>query len=152
MDNPTLSSLVLVLHLLATFYMLGLIWFVQRVHYPLFGAVGSDRFVAYERAHVDRTGSVVVAPMLLELATGIALVALAPDRVPHAAVTLGLWLLGLIWLSTFALQVPRHRELSNGFDANAHARLVTTNWIRTLAWSARGVLVAWMAARTMLPG
>jgi hypothetical protein len=32
--------------------------------------------------------------------------------------------------------------LEQGFEAGAHGRLVATNWVRTGAWTARGVLVA----------
>ena len=49
-----------------------------------------------------------------------------------------------IWLSTFALQVPRHDELRGGFDARAHEQLVGTNWIRTVLWTLRGVVCLWM--------
>ena len=55
MTAETLSLLVLVLHFAATFYMVGLVWFVQRAHYPLFAAVGSQQFPDYERAHALRT-------------------------------------------------------------------------------------------------
>ena len=60
---------ILLLHAAATVFMTGLIWFVQVVHYPLFSAVGRDRFSEYEGRHSRLTGRVVGAPMLLELAT-----------------------------------------------------------------------------------
>jgi hypothetical protein len=47
----------------------------------------------------------------------------------------------VIWLSTALLQVPRHRALEAGFDPAAHRALVATNWIRTVAWTARGFLL-----------
>jgi hypothetical protein len=147
MTTETLSRLVLALHLAATFYMLGLVWFVQRVHYPLFAGVGSQQFPAYERAHLSRTNPVVGPPMLIEAATALALVALPLPNVPHFLPWLGVGLLVVIWLSTFLLQVPRHRELSAGFDPSAHRRLVATNWLRTSAWSLRGLLVLWMLSR-----
>jgi hypothetical protein len=50
----------------------------------------------------------------------------------------------VIWFSTFLLQVPCHTRLSQGFDAQIHAQLVSTNWIRTLAWSARAVVAMGM--------
>ena len=31
----------------ATWFMAGLHWFVQVVHYPLFADVGTERFIAY---------------------------------------------------------------------------------------------------------
>jgi hypothetical protein len=146
-----LAALVVLLHLAATLYMVGLIWFVQRVHYPLFARVGSTDFPAYERDHVSRTGPVVGPPMAIEATTSLALLASPSTLVPPGAAWLGLLLLALIWLSTALLQVPRHRELGNGFDAHSHGRLVTSNWIRTLAWTARGALALWLAFRAMLP-
>jgi hypothetical protein len=49
-------------------------------------------------------------------------------------------LLVVVWASTFFLLVPAHDLLARGFDANVHARLVSSNWIRTFAWSARAAL------------
>lgn len=135
---------VLLIHAAATWFMAGLIWFVQVVHYPLFGAVGRDGFAAYERRHQRRTAWVVGPVMLMELVTGVMLVVDRPDHVSGWAVWAGLGLLGLIWLSTAALQVPRHRQLETGYDAGAHRALVATNWFRTIAWTARGVLVGVM--------
>ncbi len=140
---------ILSAHVAATFYMVGLVWFVQRVHYPLFGGVGPQGFSSYQAAHLTRTGPVVGPAMLLEGATGVALVALPPTGVPLALPWLGLGLLLVIWSSTWMLQVPRHRELVTGFVAAAHRRLVATNWIRTAAWSMRGGLVLWMVSRVL---
>ena len=144
MTAETLAPLVVTIHLAATFYMVGLVWFVQRVHYPLFADVGSRHFPAYERAHVLRTGPVVGPAMLIEAATALALLGLPLPNVPPVAPWLGAGLLAVIWLSTWGLQVPRHRELSAGFEAGAHRSLVATNWIRTCAWSLRGLLLLWM--------
>ena len=146
MTVEALSLLVLVLHFAATFYMVGLVWFVQRVHYPLFADVGSHQFPAYESAHVLRTNPVVGPAMLIEAATAVVLVALPMPNVPHPLPWLGVGLLAVIWLSTSLLQVPRHRDLSAGFETSAHRRLVATNWIRTSAWSLRGLLVLWMVS------
>ena len=45
------------------------------------------------------------------------------------------------WLSTGLVQVPLHRKLALGYDAGAIRRLVVTNWIRTVAWTARAGLM-----------
>ncbi len=147
--------LLLLVNLAATFYMVGLVWFVQRVHYPLFGGVGAAAFASYESEHVARTGPVVGPPMLVEAATALALCLFPPETVAPALTWSAAALLAVIWLSTGLLQVPRHRELARGFAAPAHRSLVATNWIRTIAWSARGVLAVAMlfeAARTLTPG
>jgi L-asparagine transporter-like permease len=49
----------------------------------------------------------------------------------------------IVWIATFALQVPCHNRLGKGFDEAVHMRLVRTNWLRTVGWTLRsGVLVA----------
>ncbi len=132
-----------------TLAMTGLVWFVQVVHYPLFAAVGSDHFVAYERRHARRTSWVVLPLMSVELATALALLVRRPEAVPAQAAWLGAGLLGVIWLSTAALQIPMHARLGRGFHARAHRLLVASNWLRTAAWSARSLLVLWMVARVI---
>jgi hypothetical protein len=49
--------------LVSTLAMVGLIWFVQVVHYPLFGKVGVVGFHDYEQSHQQRAG-LVVAPLM----------------------------------------------------------------------------------------
>lgn len=135
---------VLLLHVAATWAMVGLIWFVQVVHYPMFALVGADGFARYEQVHAMRTTWVVAPLMLTELATGVLLVAVRPVALPQGALVAGLALLVVIRLSTAFLSVPRHTALAAGFDAAVHGALVTTNWVRTIAWTLRGSLVLWL--------
>ena len=138
---------VFLVHLGSTLALVGLIWTVQVVHYPLFAGVGADGWAAYEAAHQSRITLVVAPLMLAELATAVWLVAAPPDGVPHGALVAGAVLVGLVWASTAFVQVPLHAALGGAFDGDAHGRLVATNWVRTLAWTARGGLVLWMTAR-----
>lgn len=144
-----MADLALLVHAATTLVMVGIIWFVQVVHYPLFGRVGPSGFPAYSEAHSRRTGYVVGPPMLVEMATAVLLLVLRPSEVPAYLPWTGLLLLVLVWLSTAFLQVPRHRALGLRFDAAAWSGLVLTNWIRTACWSLRGLLVLWMLVRTM---
>ncbi|HMB91475.1 MAG TPA: hypothetical protein VKP65_11550, partial [Rhodothermales bacterium] len=96
--------------------------------------------------HMRRITYVIAVPMLVELSTTIALAWWQPASIPGWQIWTGLALLALIWISTGLLQVPLHNTLLRGFDVTAHQRLVATNWIRTLAWSARGLLVLAMLA------
>lgn len=139
------TSLTVTVHLAATLYMVGLVWFVQRVHYPLFARVGPEAFREYERDHIARTGPVVGPPMLLELASALALLVARPEGVSPAAVWTGAGLLAVVWASTVFLQVPRHTRLREGFDARVLRELVATNWIRTAAWTLRGGLAIGIA-------
>ena len=124
----------------ATLAMTGLIRFVQVVHYPLF----PDRFVAYSESH-QRLTTLVVAPlMLVELATAAAIVFLRPPGIPAWLAVAGLALVLALWASTAFVQVPCHQRLLAGFDPEVHARLVGTNWIRTVLWTVRGALAVAM--------
>ena len=134
---------LLLVHATATWFMTGLIWFVQVVHYPLFAGVGEERFARYEADHTERTGWVVGPPMVVELGAGLALLRWRPETIPAWAAWLGLALLGCIWLSTALQQIPEHRRLLSGFDRGAQRRLVRSNWVRTVAWTARGLLALW---------
>lgn len=129
------------LHLASTFYMVGLIWFVQVVHYPLFAAVGEDKFVVYEELHQRFTKWGVGPGMLVELVSGVLLALTAADSRSAMILWVSLGLLAAIWLSTALIQIPCHRQLSTGFNAGSHRRLVRSNWLRTVAWSGRGVLI-----------
>lgn len=137
---------MLVVNAAATWLMAGVIWIVQVVHYPLFARVGADGFPAYHAAHSGRISYIVGPAMLTEAATALALAVAPPDGVAPWAAWTGLGLVAVTWLATAALAIPQHGRLSLGFDPAAHARLVAGNWVRTAAWSARGVLVAAMLA------
>ena len=142
-------KLVLLTNLASTLYMVGLIWCIQLVHYPLFALVGKEAFAGYEAAHSYWLTLVVGPPMLIEAATTLCLLFYRPAHISLAAALSGALLLAVIWFSTMYLQVPQHNRLAGGFDAAAHQFLVTSNWVRTVAWSLRGALALWMTAKMM---
>ena len=129
--------------------MVGLIWMVQIVHYNMFDRVGVEQFQQYEADHNRLITPIVGVPMLFELATAVVLLVSAPDSFPRWAAIVGLVLIALIWLSTVLLQIPCHNQLLNGFDESTYRRLVSSNWIRTVLWTARGVLMAYYACIAM---
>ena len=98
----------------------------------------------YHGRHSVLTTWVVGPPMFLEALTAVLLFWFRPTAVPTWQLGAGLALVAVIWLSTAFLQVPGHGLLSRGFAADAHRRLVRTNWVRTAAWSLRALLVLWM--------
>lgn len=126
--------------------MVGVVWFVQVVHYPLFGKVGAQGFRDYSQTHSRLSGYVVGPPMLAEMATAVALLISQPAGVPEYLPWAGGALLAVVWGSTALLQVPRHHRLGSGYDRATHRALVATNWLRTVAWSLRGFLALWMLA------
>ena len=141
---------LLVAHAAATWAMVGLIWMVQVVHYPLFADVGPDRFTRYEARHRARISWVVGPLMGVEGVTALVLVVHHPG-LPLWLPLVGIALLGVIHASTVFLQVPDHERLSGGWDPGTGGRLVRTNWIRTAGWTARGAVAAAMLL-VVLPG
>ncbi|MCH8511254.1 MAG: hypothetical protein LAT83_06335 [Kiritimatiellae bacterium] len=132
-----MSTLWQQLHFFTAAYMTGVIWFVQRVEYPLLShAQGADP-AASHREYTRRMGPVGGPMMLAEM--GLQLYWIANERTALSLAT-G-FLLALIWISTFALQVPAHEKLCQGYDAEIHRRLVRGNWIRTLSWTTRAGLL-----------
>ena len=129
--------------------MVGLIWFVQIVHYPLFAKVGRDGFRHYEMEHQRLTTYVVAPLMFIELSSSIMLLWWRPAAVSSTIVFAGISLLGLIWLVTYIVQIPQHASLILSYDASMQRQLVSGNWIRTVAWSARGLLVLGMVGQVI---
>ena len=117
--NDNLCKLILLSNVAATLYMVGLIWCIQLVHYPLFAQVGKEGFAAYEAAHSNLITPVVGLPMLVELVTAWLLLFFRSPAIGLAETITGLVLVVVIWLSTMFLQVPQHSILSAGFDAAA---------------------------------
>ena len=137
------GNLLFVLNLSATWYLVGLIWMVQIVHYNLFDRVETNAFTRYESDHTRLITPIVGPPMLMEIATAALLISYAPLGFPKWAAYTGLVAVVLIWISTAFIQVPCHTKLAEGFDQDTYIWLVRSNWIRTTLWTARGVLMSY---------
>ena len=131
---------ILAIHGVSTWYMVGLIWFVQMVHYPLKSTLKEPEFTSYQQQHMQRTSWVVGPPMLAEAATAAWLALNPPTPDLQIYTLIGLALLAIVWGSTALFLVPLHNRLLNGFDADAIRSLCRANWIRTIAWTLRGGL------------
>ncbi|OAI56269.1 hypothetical protein AYO47_02230 [Planctomyces sp. SCGC AG-212-M04] len=138
---------VLLLHFLAAVVMTAVIWFVQVVQYPLFAKIGEAEFPAYAAEYQWRIGWIVIGPMLTEVFTAAALAVFHPGIYKHPAFAIAAVLLAVVWASTFVGLVPLHQKLLQGKDLATIARLVKSNWLRTIAWTARAILVGWVLWR-----
>jgi hypothetical protein len=135
----------------ATMAMLGIVWFAQIVHYPLFTQVDPGSFVKYQNFNLFRTVFIVVPLQMIEMGTALLLVWKTPAGLLPLQVWSNLILIFLIWCSTAFLQVPRHYGLTRGFDVQGINFLVRSNWIRTIGWSLRCVIVLWMIQSLIYP-
>lgn len=140
------GSLLLLAHAASALVLVGLAWTVQVVHYPLMASVGPDRFVAYEASHTARMASVVMLPWTLQGLTTAWLLIDGPSATDGRLVAVAALTAAIPVIVTVVWSVPAHGRLAEGFDVDVHRRLVRTNWIRTLAWTAHGANAVAMLA------
>ena len=136
-------TISLLIHLAVTWMLVGLIWVIQIVIYPQFHRVGEAEFIKYHFAHCFRIGLLVVPLAMVEAVTAAWLL-YQGHREMSFVISLGL--LPVVWLSTAVFQGPFHVRLMRGYENALMRRLMVTNWLRTIGWTARGVLVICMAA------
>ncbi len=132
--------------------MVGVIWFVQLVHYPLLATIGVDRAPAIAVEHQRRTAWVVGLPMATEGVTTLVLLLSRPDGVDVWLAWLGAVLLAVALASTVFLSVPLHEQMAQDPRESTGRRLVVTNWPRTFAWTARAVVAGVMLAQAIRRG
>ncbi|MDZ4289463.1 MAG: hypothetical protein U0984_15975 [Prosthecobacter sp.] len=133
----------LLLHTCITWLLTGLIWHVQLVRYPHFHQVQRDRFTDHHFGHCLRISLQVLPLLFAEALTAAWLLYLGEHR-PLFIASLALMVLN--WLSTALFQAPLHTRLLRGYNATLIRHLILTNWLRTLGWTTRAILVAWLIA------
>ena len=138
-------ELIFITHLFTSLLMIGLCWFVQIVHYPLFHQIKLEEFSKYERKNVV-TGFITVPLMTIELTTGLYLLWTNPSFI----YLLNIGLLGLIGLSTMFYQVPIHLKLMKAPSKTLINKLILTNWIRTISWTIRLIILALILSQNIV--
>ena len=130
--------------------MVGLIWTIHTVHYPLFAHVGESTYVAFQSQHVDRIGKLLFLPWLTEGITLLAVLVLAffgnQRNLRLPAFLNGVGMAIALIISGF-WSAPAHGDLADGFNAAVHDRLMTANLVRSLAWTLCGVCAIWIVTR-----
>ncbi len=149
MDSLNLQVIFL-LHLVATSAMFGVIWLVQLVHYPMLIGLNQIEFHSWHEFHARRISFIVAPLMLFELgASVLGVLGAGAGDARIASVILASLTLG-VWASTFAVSVPLHDQLSkNGYNPKVLSRLVHTNWIRTLLYTCKLILMIGMMIAMM---
>jgi hypothetical protein len=141
------GAVALLAALAATWMMVGVIWFVQLVHYPLLAMVGVDRAAAIAVEHQRRTGQVVGLPMAVDGLSTLVLLAVRPSGVFWLWPWVAAILLAVALGCTVLLSVPLHAQMASEPTSEIGHRLVRTNWPRTIAWTLRGLVLLVMAVQ-----
>ena len=134
------------------FAVLGEIWLVQIVVYPLFEKVGEAEYVAYHKFYGSRIPLPVIVPGFASFLLTIPLVFFAPDSVP-SWIVLANFACGVIGLAvTIGLEIPRHARLENGGkQVKVIRELVRYNWPRTLSITGSAFLTLLMLVSAFRP-
>jgi len=133
------NNFVLLGHLIFTSIMTGVIWVIQIVHYPSFHFIEKELYTAFQKFHMNKISIIVIPIMLAELITGIMLFLDKSSKSPF--LTISIIILVLIWLITGVFFTKAHNELIAGYQELVVNQLVAMNWIRTLLWTLRLLLL-----------
>ena len=126
------------LQLVVSAYLVGLIWLIQLIHYPSFTSISAERWNFFHQAHTAAMGLLAGGPMVIALLLGLWLAWRTGGPLQYTALACEL----AAWIVTFAISVPLHQRLAAGPDPQAIALLISTNWLRTAAWTVKlGVLL-----------
>jgi len=135
------NNFVLLGHLIFTSIMTGVIWVIQIVHYPSFHFIEKELYTAFQKFHMNKISIIVMPIMLAELITGIMLFLDKSSKSPF--LTISIIILVLIWLITGVFFTKAHNELIAGYQELVVNQLVAMNWIRTLLWTLRLLLLTY---------
>ncbi len=135
-------DIIFIINLFCSFFLCGLIWIIQLVHYPMFHKVSEKQFICTMQHHQKHISFIVVPVMIAELISSAALSYYADIyQSLHIA---GLIVVISIWLITFFFQVPQHAYLMNGYNFKTVNRLISTNKTRTVLWTLKSILTVYI--------
>jgi len=132
--------MLILLHFMASSIMVGVIWVIQLVHYPSFHFVDKLRYPNFQSFHMTRISYVVIPVMLTELITLILLFYTMDDM--NILLVLSAIMLFSVWVITAVFFSGAHQKLTLGYDKSVVDGLIKMNWLRTLLWTFRLILVA----------
>ena len=136
--------IAVIFNLVVSSFMVGLIWLIQLVSYPLFSYVNVGDFQKYHSRHVKKITPIVALAMTLEASIALILLIFTPsDSV--GLLVINTLLVCLIWVSTAFIQIPYHQRLE--FPKNQilyTEKLIKTNWIRTILWTFKLIISIWV--------
>lgn len=127
---------ITLVHLFSSAALFLLIWFVQIVHYPLFRFLDKENFTNGMIFHQRSISYIVMPLMIAELIVSLYHAYLGEElSYPILAIVI------IIWLTTFFISVPLHNKLLVEKDTAVIEQLISSNWIRTLLWTLKALLV-----------
>ena len=122
--------------------MVGVIWVIQLVHYPSFHFIDKDIYDSFQKFHMNKISIIVIPVMILELATGFLLLI---GNSKNILIIISFGILILIWGITGLFFSDAHGKLISGYNELIVNKLVSMNWIRTVLWTFKMILLLYLS-------
>lgn len=133
-------SLILIFQILSCVSLLGLLWFIQLIHYPLLNRI-KEGFVQYERESLKRATYLTGPLMVFDFVLSLFLIAYENTDILIFFACIHLVLGILYWLWTFLFQLQRHQKLTVGYSKKALGKLITSSWFRLIIWTIKSLVL-----------
>ena len=127
------------IHLISTSMIVAIIWIVQILHYPTFKFIDQKKYEEFQDFHMKRISYIIIPIMLVELSSGV--IVLIIDSSLYTPFGVSLVLLIFIWILTALLFSKVHTYLLKGYDEDSINKLISLNWIRTVSWTIRLIIL-----------
>ena len=114
---------------------------LQIQHYAIYPTVGRENFKTYMKANNKSALIPSIVPAILLIIVNIVLVFVRPDFMDKSIAVLSLVLNIIAFVSTATWQRKLQGELAiTGYDEIKILLLISTNWIRTLAFFIQAII------------
>lgn len=130
---------ILFFHFFLTFFMTGIIWLIQLIHYPSFSFIDKNMYSKFQTFHMNRISFLVGPIMILELLSGFYLLLFFYSESNFFVINFILNI--LILTMTIIVFGTIHKKLIEGFKFSLFAKLISMNWIRTILWSMKSIFI-----------
>lgn len=126
----------------------SLIWLVQLILYPTLSLLPESILKHVHQLHMNRISLLVIPLMSCEI------ILIAYRWITHlgsdAFFIMQSALIGMVWISTFLIQVPLHNRIESQLSLKSDCqKLTNSNWLRTILWSLSlfvGIIHLWFIA------
>ncbi len=135
---------VFIIHCIATFIMVGVIWVIQLVHYPSFYFIEKKKYQSFQKFHMRNISYIVMPMMIIELFTGFILIVNFNNFKGYYNFNISLFFLLCTWAITGIIFTKLHNELLKGYDKLIIKKIIKWNWIRTIFWTFRLFLLSYI--------
>jgi hypothetical protein len=128
---------ILLANLAAALFLTGLAWSLQLVQLPILLQGDYPGLVRQLALHRRLNSRLMVLPMSVEFVTAVGLL-FSPVQRGAFLCALALWLpigYATVWY------MLGHHKLKRGYNQPAMDRLKRANWVRTVCWTARSVIL-----------